>query len=246
MPAARAIAVTGGIASGKSEVTQRFEARGIAVLDADLISRELVEPGQPALEEIFRRFGPSVIDATGRLDRRGLREIVFADSAARRDLEAVLHPRVRDELRRRAAAAQGPYLLIAIPLLVESVQKARTRDATDADASHRDAPPHEPASASRRQSASAPAPAGDYAWIDRTLVIDVPAPLQLERVMRRDRVERDAALATIAAQATRDERLAIANDVVVNDGPLESLDAIVAKLHQRYLHPDTFSQSEAR
>lgn len=120
MGAARAIAVTGGIASGKSEVTRRFEARGIQVLDADLVSRELVEPGQPALAEIAARFGPGVLDPQGRLERRRLREIVFADPAARRELEAILHPRVRSTLQARAAQARGPYVLLAIPLLVES------------------------------------------------------------------------------------------------------------------------------
>ena len=120
MAAARAIAVTGGVASGKSEATRRFEARGITVLDADLVSRELVEPGQPSLAEIVARFGAGILDAEGRLDRRGLRALVFADAAARRDLEAILHPRVRETLRTRAAAASGPYVLLAIPLLVES------------------------------------------------------------------------------------------------------------------------------
>jgi dephospho-CoA kinase len=120
MGAARAIAVTGGIASGKSEVTRRFEARGVEVLDADLVSRELVEPGQPALAEIAARFGAGVLDPQGRLERRRLREIVFADPAARRDLEAILHPRVRRTLQARAAQARGPYVLLAIPLLVES------------------------------------------------------------------------------------------------------------------------------
>ena len=114
------IAVTGGIASGKSEVTRRFEQLGVTVIDADLISRELVEPGQPALAEIAERFGRNILDAEGRLDRRSLRGLVFADPDARRDLEAILHPRVREALQARAAAASGPYVLLAIPLLVES------------------------------------------------------------------------------------------------------------------------------
>jgi dephospho-CoA kinase len=193
---ARSIAVTGGIASGKSEVTQRFAARGIEVLDADLISRELVEPGQPALAEIAKRFGAGVLERDGRLDRRRLREIVFADPDARRDLEAILHPRVRSALRERAAAASGPFVLLAIPLLVES---------------------------------------GDYAWVDRVLVIDVPRPVQIDRVMRRDRVDRAAAEALLAAQASREARLARATDVIVNDGRLEALDAVIERLHSRFL-----------
>jgi dephospho-CoA kinase len=192
------IAVTGGIASGKSEVTRRFEALGIEVLDADLIARELVEPGQPALAEIARRFGAGVIDAAGRLDRRALRAIVFADSAARRDLEAILHPRVHATLQARAQAAAPPYVLLAIPLLAESAP-------------------------------------GRYAWLDRVLVVDVPRAVQIQRVMQRDAVERAAAEAALAAQASREARLAMAHDVIVNDGPLAALDAIVAKLHARYL-----------
>jgi len=192
------IAVTGGIASGKSEVTRRFEALGIKVLDADLIARELVEPGQPALAEIARRFGAGAIDAAGRLDRRVLRAIVFADSAARRDLEAILHPRVHASLQARAQAAAPPYVLLAIPLLAESAP-------------------------------------GRYAWLDRVLVVDVPRAVQIQRVMQRDAVERAAAEAALAAQASREARLAMAHDVIVNDGPLAALDAIVAKLHARYL-----------
>ena len=120
MASALPIAVTGGIASGKSEVTRRFEEFGIPVLDADLIARELVEPGEPALAEVVHRFGRDVLAADGRLDRRRLRGIVFSDVVARRELEAILHPRVRDELRSRAIRARGPYVLLAIPLLVES------------------------------------------------------------------------------------------------------------------------------
>ena len=118
--AARVIAVTGGIASGKSEATRRFEARGAPVLDADLISRALVEPGQPALAEIVARFGPRIVDDLGALDRRKLRDLVFADADSRRHLEAILHPRVRQALRDGARDATAPYVLLAIPLLVES------------------------------------------------------------------------------------------------------------------------------
>lgn len=191
------IAVTGGIASGKSEVTRRFEALGIPVLDADLISRELVEPGQPALAEITARFGARVLDAEGRLDRRALREIVFADASARHALEAILHPRVRATLLDRATSAAGAYVLLAIPLLAE------------ANAAH-------------------------YEWIARVLVVDVPRATQIARVMQRDRVEREAAEATLTAQASREARLALAHDVIVNDGPIAALDGIVARLDQRY------------
>lgn len=214
MPPTLSIAVTGGIASGKSEVTKRFQQHGIAVLDADLVSRELVEPGQPALAEIVRRFGAAMLDTEGRLDRRRLRELVFSDPGARRDLETILHPRVRTTLRSRVADARGAYVLLAIPLLVESA---------------RDRPPGMGEVPQRVGNAR-----GHYGWIGRVLVVDVPQATQLDRVMRRDRVERDAALATIAAQASREARLALAHDVIVNDGPLDALDVIVASLHDHY------------
>lgn len=111
------VAVTGGIASGKSAVTARFEQLGVPVIDADLIARELVEPGEVALAEIVQRFGAGVLDAEGRLDRRQLRQHIFSDAGARRDLEAILHPRIRERMRERALAAAAPYVVLAIPLL---------------------------------------------------------------------------------------------------------------------------------
>jgi dephospho-CoA kinase len=111
------VAVTGGIASGKSAVTARFEQLGVPVIDADLIARELVEPGEVALAEIVQRFGAGVLDAEGRLDRRQLRQHIFSDAGARRDLEAILHPRIRERMRARALAAAAPYVVLAIPLL---------------------------------------------------------------------------------------------------------------------------------
>lgn len=111
------VAVTGGIASGKSAVTARFEQLGVPVIDADLIARELVEPGEVALAEIVQRFGAGVLDAEGRLDRRQLRQHIFSDAGARGDLEAILHPRIRERMRERALAAAAPYVVLAIPLL---------------------------------------------------------------------------------------------------------------------------------
>ena len=112
--------MTGGIASGKSTVANLFTELGVAVVDTDIIARELVEPGQPALGEIRDRFGDSVINTDGSLNRRRLRKIVFENVTARLDLEAILHPRIGEETRRQANAANGPYLLIVVPLLVTS------------------------------------------------------------------------------------------------------------------------------
>ncbi len=118
--AATVVAVTGGVASGKSAVCERLAVHGASVIDADQVARELVAPGQPALAEIVARFGPDIVDANAVLRRRALRERIFNDAPARRDLEAILHPRVRQVLRQRAAGAPGPYAVLAIPLLIES------------------------------------------------------------------------------------------------------------------------------
>lgn len=114
------VAVTGGIGSGKSEVTQRFASLGIEVIDADVIARELVAPGQPALAEIQRRFGGAVIAEDGQLDRRKMRSEIFADPAKKQLLEALLHPLIASIMQQRASAATGPYVVLAIPLLAES------------------------------------------------------------------------------------------------------------------------------
>ena len=189
------VALTGGIASGKSAVSDRFAALGARVIDADLVSCELVAPGGAALEEIVAAFGADALANDGTLDRRRMRERVFADADARRQLEAILHPRVRDELRRRAASAT-PYALLVIPLLVES---------------------------------------GHYAWVDRVLVVDVPREVQRERLLARDGVTPELADAMLDAQASRAQRLELADDVIANDGSLAELDRKVATLHERYL-----------
>ncbi len=190
------IGVTGGIGSGKSAVTARFSERGVPVFDADIIARELVEPGEPALAEIVRAFGQRMLDAGDRLDRAALRAVVFGDDAARERLNAILHPRVHARLR-ALAHTPGPALaMLAIPLLAES--------------------------------------GGRYDWLDRVLVVDVPREVQIQRAMWRDGMDRAAAERMLAAQAGRAARLALADDVIANDGPIELLDGVVARLHARY------------
>jgi dephospho-CoA kinase len=119
------IGLTGGIASGKSTVARRFTELGIPVIDADESSRIVVAPGQPGLEQVVERFGTGVLSAEGELDRRTLRNLIFTDPVKRRDLEAILHPLIRADMERRAAEAVGPYLVMAIPLLVESAARDR-------------------------------------------------------------------------------------------------------------------------
>lgn len=193
------IGLTGGVASGKSEVARRFQALGVEVADADVAARQVVAPGQPALAGIVRHFGPGVLQADGTLDRRRLRERVFADADARRALEAITHPAIRALLEAHCRQAAGPYAIAAIPLLAEA--GGRTA----------------------------------YPWLDRILVVDAPEALQQSRLMQRDDVDAGLAARMIAAQATRPQRLAIADDVVRNDGEPARLDAEVAALHRRYL-----------
>lgn len=114
------IALTGGIASGKSTVARLFEALGARLIDTDAVARDVVRPPSPVLDQIVARFGAGALSADGTLDRAALRHIVFSDAAARRDLEAIMHPAIAAEVARRSATAGGPYLLIAIPLLAES------------------------------------------------------------------------------------------------------------------------------
>ena len=120
------VGLTGGSGSGKTAATDYLADRGITVVDADLASRVVVEPGQPALDAIVDRFGRPVLQDDGTLNRRALRDIVFSDEAARRDLEAITHPAIGDELRRQIAGSQAPYTVLVSPLLLEGSQKDMT------------------------------------------------------------------------------------------------------------------------
>jgi dephospho-CoA kinase len=119
------IGLTGGIASGKTTVAERFAELGATVIDADEAARAVVAPGQPGLAAVVARFGAGVLAANGDLNRRALRELVFSDPALRRELEGLLHPLIRTAMEQRAAAAGGPYLVMAIPLLVEGGERAK-------------------------------------------------------------------------------------------------------------------------
>jgi dephospho-CoA kinase len=196
--AAFCVGVTGGVASGKSEVTRRFQALGVVVADADVAARAAVETGSEGLAQVVAAFGRDILDAQGALDRAAMRRLVFGDETARRRLEAIVHPLVRAMLRAQCEAAVGVYAIAAIPLLAEG----GGREA--------------------------------YPWLDRCLVVDVPVAVQQARVMRRDGIEVELAQRMIAAQATREARLAIADDIVVNDGPIEALQVQVEALDRRY------------
>jgi dephospho-CoA kinase len=122
------VALTGGIASGKSAVARRFETLGVHVYDADLAARVVVEPGSDGLASIVAAFGDDVLNTQGQLDRPAMRQRVFADPTARRTLEAIVHPRVRQWLLEHAQADKGPYVILAIPLLTENIGHYRWVD----------------------------------------------------------------------------------------------------------------------
>ena len=191
------IGLTGGIASGKSSVAQRLAELGVPIIDADESSRLVVAPGQPGLAAVVVRFGADILTATGELDRPALRNRVFSAPEQRIALQAILHPLIRADMERRAGAAAGPYVVMAIPLLVES--------------------------------------GDEHDRVDRILVIDVSEEIQVERVMARDGCSMAQAHAILSAQASRDQRLKAADDVLVNSGTVSDLRRSVDALHQRYL-----------
>ncbi|THF63829.1 dephospho-CoA kinase [Pseudothauera nasutitermitis] len=191
------VGLTGGIGSGKSAVAERFAARGAAVVDTDLIAHALTAPDGAAMPALRAAFGDGPIAADGSLDRAAMRALVFADPAARARLEGILHPLIRSESARQCAAARTPYVMLVVPLLVES---------------------------------------GDWRTrCDRLCVVDCPEALQIARVQARSGLAEPQVRAIMAAQASRAERLAAADDVIDNAGPLETLDAQVDALHGRYL-----------
>ncbi|EPH0090622.1 dephospho-CoA kinase [Pluralibacter gergoviae] len=190
------VALTGGIGSGKSTVANAFAASGVNVIDADIIAREVVEPGTPALGAIVEHFGPQMLLADGSLDRRRLREKIFSQPEEKQWLNVLLHPQIQQETQRRMRQATSAYVLWVVPLLVEN--KLWTR-------------------------------------ADRVLVVDVSKETQLARTVARDGVSRQHAENILAAQATREARLAVADDVIDNNGSPDTLAGDVARLHQRYL-----------
>jgi len=189
------IGLTGGIASGKSAVADVFSELGVPVIDTDVIARDMVQPGQPALDEIRDRFGAHIIDAAGNLDRAAMRNEVFSDEDARLDLEATLHPRIGAEVRSQADAAGGAYQVIVVPLLVGS-------------------------------------PLAQF--VDRILVVDCERDTQIQRLLERDAESIEQARRILAAQASREDRLAIADDVINNDHSLGHLRDQVIDLDQSY------------
>jgi dephospho-CoA kinase len=190
------VALTGGIASGKTLISDEFARLGISVIDTDVIAREIVEPGQSALLEIGNVFGTQIIDENGRLNRSKLREIIFSDADARKRLESILHPRIRQKVDDTIADLNSDYCILVIPLLVEG---------------------------------------GAYPKVNRVLVIDVEPETQITRLMARDNCKREQAKKVLAAQASREQRLQIADDILDNSGSPRQARQKVTQLHRKYL-----------
>lgn len=188
--------MTGGIGSGKSTVCRLFADLGVPIVDADVIARQLVEPGQYALAQLAGAFGTAILNQDGSLNRAMLRQLVFADAQYKQQLDAIMHPLIFKEMDAQVAGLQALYCILVIPLLVETQH--------------------------------------NYA-LDRVLLVDCPEHVQIQRVMNRDKVSREQAMAGIAAQASRQQRLALADDVIDNTATAEHLAEQVKSLHNSYL-----------
>lgn len=191
------IGLTGGIGSGKSTVADLFAAQGVAVVDTDLIAHDLTGPAGAAMPEILAAFGDSVRQPNGGLDRVAMRRQVFADPQVRQQLEGILHPRIRSEADRRCRLATTPYVLLVVPLLIES-------------GAYRDR-------------------------VRRVLVVDCDEATQVARVVARSGLSPDEVRRIIATQLARAERLAAADDVIVNMAGVAALEPQVLAMHERYL-----------
>jgi len=190
------LGLTGGIGSGKSAASQWFEAQGIAVVDADIVAREVVDIGQPTLQQIQQAFGDWVLLEDGSLNRRVLREHIFQSPEARKMLENITHPAIRTSIIQQLHAAQSPYAILVSPLLFETNQHELTQ---------------------------------------HTLLIDAAIELQIQRASQRDGQNVEQIQKIIAAQMPREQKCAMADDIVLNDGELEHLYAHLTPLHEKYL-----------
>ena len=191
------VALSGGIASGKTTVSNAFAKHGVPIVDADLLAREVVAPGTEGLQLIVERFGADILNSAGALDRRQLRKIVFSNDDARADLEAIVHPLVRKLTQKNLEQhdADGAlYCIVVIPLLVET---------------------------------------GQHKQYDHVVIVDVDQEVQIDRLMARDKSTREQAQKIISSQAGKEQRLAIADDLIINRSTKIAVDLQVRKLHER-------------
>lgn len=192
------VGLTGGIAAGKTAVSDGLAQRGAPIIDTDVIAREVIAVGTPGLAALVERFGSAVLQADGSLDRRAMRQHVFARERERRALEAIVHPRIRTQVQQRllALAADLHYAVVVIPLLTEGNR---------------------------------------YPFLQHIVVVDVAPEVQIERLRQRDAITRELAQSMLAAQATRAQRLALADYVLDNSGDRSQLKHAIAQLHAHLL-----------
>ncbi len=191
------IGLTGGIASGKTTVSNLFAKLGIDIIDADVIAREVVAKGTPGLAAIVEKFGDDILTSDLELDRQKLRTLVFSDNEKKDWLNALLHPLIREQMQRQTANATSPYCILSVPLLVENKLDA---------------------------------------LVSRTLVVDIDEASQMQRAVARDNSEPAIIQSIMASQASRTQRLAAADDVIINNKDLDWLSRQVQDLHQMYLN----------
>ena len=190
------VGLTGGIGSGKSAAADAFATLGASIVDSDAIAHELTQKDGAAVPAVEKIFGKAFVH-DGAMDRRRMRDHVFAHPEAKRQLEGLLHPLIREESRRRIATAPGPYVVHVVPLLIESP---------------------------------------DYrSRVDRVLVVDAPEGVRVARVQARSGLSESEVRAILGAQASREARLAAADDVIDNGGDLDALRKQVAALHAKYM-----------
>lgn len=190
------IGLTGGIGSGKTAVSDHFKHLGIDIVDADVVSREVVDIGTPALKEITKHFGEDILLPDHSLDRAALRKRIFSDPTAKQWLEKLLHPLIQQRISQQLKEATSAYVIFVSPLLIEANQRHNC---------------------------------------NRLLIVDVPENIQLERTIERDNNDEDQVKRIIASQATRQQRLDQADDIIENTGSLKELQDQIKTLHQQYL-----------
>ena len=203
------VGISGGIGSGKTTVTDMFAQYDIDIIDADVIAREVVEPGTPALKAIIDKFGQSVLNSSSSsplvcLDRAKLRALVFNNNEIKNWLNQLLHPAIRQQMLLQTQQAKSAYCLLSVPLLVENKL---------------------------------------YEQVDRVVIVDVEEQTQLQRTLLRDKTNECQIRAIMSAQASRQQRLEVAHDIIDNNGETDALLVQINQLHQYYLQLAVHSAS---
>jgi len=190
------VILTGGIASGKTAVSDLFAQLGVSVVDTDLIAREVVMPGHIGLKRIVSRFSENILHTDGTLDRAALKNLIFSDKQAKNDLESITHPLIRTRVMQMLDNCSARYSILVVPLYIET---------------------------------------GKHYNADHIIVVDVPVETQLKRLLLREHIDKELALQIINQQTSREERLAVADDVITNSGSFEQLEQQVHIIHKKLL-----------